>query len=468
MKYSIILRTFYFSQLFLFTLVFSTLTVISQEVSPVIPKPLTRILFVFDASQSMSGMWGNEEKIQIARRILIDLVDSLERVDHVEMALRVYGHQSPVPPQDCSDTRLEVGFAPNNAARIRQKLRFLIPKGTTPIAGSLVQAIHDFPGCPGCRNIIILITDGIEACDGDPCAISLELQKNGIILKPFVIGIGLDPGFRETFDCVGYYYNVQDEYKFREALGIVITQVLNETTSQVNLLDKNGNPVETNVNMTFYDNISGRIRYNLVHTLNNRGNPDTLHIDHLTEYRLVIHTIPPVIIDTVKLIMGKHNIIAADAPQGYLNVKTMKGKDYENILFILREQGKMETLNNQKIGETEKYIIGKYDLEIPLIPRLFINDVEILQSHTTIVEIPDPGTVTFSGPANGYGSLYLLEPDKQTHIYNLSPAVRQQTVLMQPGNYRLIFRNANAKETAYTIKKDFFVESGKPLIIELQ
>ncbi len=416
----------------------------------------------------MSATWGNEEKIQIARRILIDLVDSLEKVDHVEMALRIYGHQSPVPPQDCSDTRLEVAFSPNNASRIRQKLRFMTPKGTTPIAGSLAQAINDFPVCPGCRNIIILITDGIEACDGDPCAVSLELQKKGIILKPFVIGIGLDPGFRETFDCVGYYYNVQDEYKFREALGIVITQVLNETTSQVNLLDENGNPLETNVNMTFYDIMSGRIRYNLVHTLNHRGNPDTLYIDHLTEYRLEIHTIPPVYVDTVKLIMGKHNIIAVNTPQGYLSVKTTRGKDYEHMGFLVRKEGEMQTLNNQKIGETEKYITGKYDLEIPVIPRLYINDVEILQSHTTIVEIPVPGTITFSGPSNGYGSLYLLEPEKQTRIYNLSPAVRQQTILMQPGNYRLVFRNANAKESVYTIRKDFYVESGKALTIELQ
>src|SRR6056297_3051554 len=107
--------------------------------------PLTRILFIFDASQSMSGTWESDQKINIARQILVDIVDSLENVENVQMALRVYGHQSPVPPQDCSDTKLEVPFSPGSASRIRQKLRFITPKGTTPIASSLEKSVNDFP-----------------------------------------------------------------------------------------------------------------------------------------------------------------------------------------------------------------------------------------------------------------------------------------------------------------------------------
>ena len=112
------------------------------------PVQLTRILFVFDASQSMSGTWESDEKINIARQILTDIVDSLEHVNNVQMALRVYGHQSPVPPQDCSDTKLEVPFGPNNAAKIREKLRYITPKGTTPIAHSLALAVTDFTALP--------------------------------------------------------------------------------------------------------------------------------------------------------------------------------------------------------------------------------------------------------------------------------------------------------------------------------
>ena len=182
----------------------------AQEVSPGYT-PKSRILFIFDASNSMAGQWDGARKIDIAREILLDMVDSLEQMSNVEMALRIYGHQSPVPPQDCNDTKLEVPFSPSNASRIRQKLRFINPKGTTPIAHSLELAPDDFPPCTNCRNIILLITDGVEACEGDPCEVSQRLQKRGIILRPFVIGIGNDPGFKETFNCIGDYYDAPNK-----------------------------------------------------------------------------------------------------------------------------------------------------------------------------------------------------------------------------------------------------------------
>lgn len=441
----------------------------AQEVKSTAPpkaKVITRILFIFDASQSMSGSWESDAKINIARSILIEMVDSLQYVENVEMALRVYGHQSPVPPQDCSDSRLEVSFGPDNASRIRQKLKFITPKGTTPIASSLALAPGDFPECEDCRNIILLITDGIEACDGDPCAVSAELQKKGIILKPFIIGIGLDPGFHETFDCLGYYFNAQNEETFKELLGVVISQVLNTTTTQVNLLDAKSLPTETNVNMTFYDTYSGKIKYNLVHTINHKGNPDTLYIDHLITYRLKVHTIPPIIKDSIQLTPGKHTIIAINAPQGYLSFKTPKGKPYDGILVTMRKAGEMQTLVNQEIGKVEKYLNGKYDVEIPIIPRLIIKNVEILESHTTTIEIPQPGTITFNGTSNGYGSLYLMEGNDQRWVYNLNPALRQQVIMLQPGIYKLVFRSASSKSSSYTVVKNFEVLPGDVLTIE--
>ncbi len=439
----------------------------AQEPLPLKSKTLTRILFIFDASNSMSGTWESDNKMNIARNILIDLVDSLQYVEDVEMALRVYGHQSPVPPQDCSDTRLEVPFGPDNASRIRQKLKFITPKGTTPIAHSLALAPSDFPESDDSRNIILLITDGIEACDGDPCAVSIELQKKGIILKPFIIGIGLDPGFHESFDCLGYYFNAQNEETFKEMLGVVISQVLNTTTTQVNLLDQMGLPTETDVNMTFYDNFSGKIKYNYVHTFNHKGNPDTLYIDHLVTYRIKVHTIPPVEKDSVQLVPGKHTIIAINAPQGYLQLKTPKGKPFDGLLITLRKSGEMQTLVNQEIGKIGKYLVGTYDVEIPVIPRLIIKDVEIKQSHTTTIEVPQPGIVTFIGNSNGFGSLYNMVPNDQKWIYNLNPALKQQAIYMQPGIYKLVFRPAASKSSSFTVVKHFEVFSGESISVDM-
>ena len=76
----------------------------------------TRILFVLDGSQSMLGRWGEEQKMKVATRLLSNLMDSLQNIDNLEVALRVYGHQYSVAAgnRSCEDTKLEVPFSYNN------------------------------------------------------------------------------------------------------------------------------------------------------------------------------------------------------------------------------------------------------------------------------------------------------------------------------------------------------------------
>ena len=125
-------------------------------------EPVNRILFVFDASQSMLGRWQSGRKIDIAKQLLTNITDSLKDVKNLELGLRVYGHQRSFPPQDCDDTKLEINFIPSNifSERIRGKLSMIKAKGTTPIAKSL-EAAADFP-IDNSRNIVIFITDGKE------------------------------------------------------------------------------------------------------------------------------------------------------------------------------------------------------------------------------------------------------------------------------------------------------------------
>lgn len=431
------------------------------------PKPTTRILIVFDASQSMFGRWQSDMKIAIARKLLSNLLDSLKNVPDLELALRVYGHQKPFPPQDCDDTKLEIPFSKDNTDKIKYKLKTLVPKGTTPIASSLELAANDFTPCENCRNIIVLITDGIEECDGDPCAVSKALQKKGIALKPFIIGIGKD--FSSAFSCVGTYFDASSEQEFHQALNIVISQALNSTTAQVNLLDFYGNPTETNVNMTFYDNFSGLIKYNFIHTMNNMGLPDTLVLDPLTNYNLVVHTIPPVEVDSIKLTPGKHSVIPVDVPQGYLTLKMVGNnlKNVNDIEAIVRQAGKMETLNIQSFNQTEKYIVGKYDMEVLCLPRLYINDIDVAQSSTTTVEIPQPGIAVIQTSANGYGSLYQENDNKLKWVYNLRGNTTQESLILQPGKYRVVFRTKYTNKSAYTVEKSFKVQSGSSVTVKL-
>lgn len=430
------------------------------------PKPVTRILFVFDASQSMYGRWQSDTKFDLAVKLFSNLLDSLKTIPNLELALRMYGHQKQFPPQDCNDTRLEVPFAKDNVNRIKHVLKTTIPKGTTPIAYSLSQATKDFTPCDNCRNVVILITDGLEECGGDPCTVSLELQKKGIVLKPFIIGIGKN--FQEQFDCVGTYFDASDEKEFRTALKVIISRTLNPTTMQVNLLDAFGKPTETNVNMTFYDKFSGLIKYNYIHSFNAKGFPDTLDIDPLVNYKIVVHTIPPVFIDSVKLTPGKHNTVGVDAPQGYLSFKASGNSTIKFLPCLIRKKGDQEIMNVQQFDQTEKYITGTYSAEILCLPRITVDDVEIRQSHTTFVEIPMPGIVVIQKSTNGYGSLYVDDKAGLTWIYNLRDNQQQQeTLYLQPGDYRVVFRSKYSNKASYTTESTFRVEPGQTVNIKL-
>ncbi len=434
-----------------------------QSASTNIP---TRILFLLDASQSMLAQWQTRSRFEVARHLLIEMVDSLQQVQNVELALRVFGHTKPFPPQDCDDTRLEVPFGSHAHKAIRQRLGEIKPRGTTPIARALLECAGDFPPEPS-RNIIILITDGIEECRGDPCAASYQLQQQGISLKPFVIGVGITYDLVKAFDCVGYYFDVPQESQFRHTLQVVISLALNSTTLQVNLLDVYQQPTETNVAMSFYDMHSGFLRYNFVHTMNTKGFPDTLRIDPLPIYRIVVHTIPPVIMDSVILTPGKHNQVGIDTPQGNLYLKLEGSYEYKNLQVIIRRHQSTETLHVQPFNTTERYLTGLYDLEILTTPRIQLAGIEIAQSKTTTVEIPKPGLVHIAANNPGYGSIYQESNNELIWTCRIKENTVRETIPMQPGKYRIIFRPRHSRGSIYTIERSFQISPGGSVKVHL-
>ena len=428
-------------------------------------EPVNRILFVFDASQSMLGRWQSGRKIDIAKQLLTNITDSLKDVKNLELGLRVYGHQRSFPPQDCDDTRLEINFIPSNvfADRIKGKLSMIRAKGTTPIAKSLEEAAADFPP-DNSRNIVILITDGKEECGMDPCAVSRLFAKKGIILKPFVIGIGLDKSWKDNLDCVGTFFDAANERDFSNILNIVISHVVDNTTTQVNLLDSLGNPTETDVPLTFYDNFTDIVKYNFVHTMNSMGNPDTMIIDPVLKYKVIAHTIPPVESDIITIQPGKHTIIPLKTPQGKLKIIINTKEDYQ---FIIRKKGERETINVQNINTTQKYLTGFYDIELLTLPRQYFNNIRINQNQLTKLQLPSTGLVNILLPANGYGGVYLNDGDKLTEIYKFNGESNQYKLTLLPGKYTVVYRAKSSKKYIYTNEETFVIKSGKSQLIKI-
>ncbi len=431
-------------------------------------QPKTRILFVLDGSGSMYAKMGTDNRITVAKRLLTRMVDSLQYQDELELALRVYGHQSQKTERNCKDTKLEVPFSRGNHQAIKDNIRDLRPKGTTLIAYSLQEAAYDFPKTPGVRNIIILITDGLEECDGDPCAVSLALQKQGVVLRPFVIGLGLSADFKTQFECVGRYFEAETEQDFKEVLNVVISQAINNTSAQINLLDSYGKPTETDVNMTFTDSKTGKLLNNYIHTLNYRGNPDTIYLDPSYLYDVKVHTIPPRIKKNVALTAGKHNTIALDAPQGYLNLKIEGVTNYANLQALIIDKNSNEILNVHDFNDQQKYITGDYKIEILTLPRITQESVTIAQNKITTLQVQQPGKLNIVTRNNFEIGIYRKHKGEMELVKNLSLVPNSTITVLQPGDYFLIYRATNTKETLSTKNTPFTIKSGEIKHINLK
>ena len=444
----------------LFIFLFLSQYLFSQVNQQKLPEK-TRILFLLDASGSMLAPWENTYRIVAAKRLLTDLVDSLTVNQNLDLALRVYGHQYHRKFQNCQDTKLEVPFNGRNHEQIRQRLIDIKPQGTTPIAYSLQQAANDFPD-NNARNIVIIITDGIESCDGDPCAISLALQRRNIFLKPFIIGIGMDEQFESQFGCLGEFFDANNILGFKQALNKAIQQSLEISTVSIELLDLYDQPKETNVNVSFINQFTKNTQYEFVHYLDENGKPDSVEVDPVLNYDLVVNTIPPVIKKNINIEGGRHNIIRVKSPQGYLRVNQNSYTEYKRgVDILIKKTGDNNIIHAENIPSRVKLLVGTYDIEVLTLPRILLKSVEINQSETTHLDIPAPGVLNIASSFPGYGSLYeISETGEQKWLYNLDENTTKTSLAIQPGKYKIVFRSKESYGSKYTQFKYFEIGPG--------
>lgn len=429
---------------------------------------LTRILFVFDASNSMNQRWGSDTRLNIAKDILMLSVDSLNGSANLELGLRIYGHQHPVTAtyQNCEDTKLEVPFSPNNYDQIKNRIYTIRAKGTTPIARSLEAAAGDFPD-NNSRNVIILITDGIEACDDEPCVIADKLRAKGVTISPFVIGLGLDMSYLDHFDCFGKYSSAETEEEFSAILKNVINKALVNTTVQINLNTIEKNPFETDVTMFLYEAGTKDLIYTFTHTMNEANLPDTLIIDPNKKYDLVVNTLPKQTKKNISIQKNTHNTIEVDAPQGILKVGFKQRTRTGMVDVRVMQEGNPKTLNTQKIDEIQKYIVGTYDVEVLTLPRRYFK-ADIKQSQTNFIQIDAPGTLNLKSLTPVTGQIFeIMEDGSFEWVCNLDEKTTSDSWRLQPGKYRLVYRKKELKSSAYTVERDFYIYSNKSISINL-
>lgn len=165
-----------------------------REGKPAISISDRAVELIFDASGSMWGQIDGVAKITTAKETLNAALGWLP--EDLFLSLRVYGHQYDRKLKNCSDSELLVPLGKGNREAIRSAIAKFQPKGHTPIAYSLEQVSEDFGDFQGERSVVLL-TDGIESCDGDPAAAAQQLQFGVSPIPVHVIGFGMSKSSEE-------------------------------------------------------------------------------------------------------------------------------------------------------------------------------------------------------------------------------------------------------------------------------
>jgi hypothetical protein len=164
--------------------------------------PGRTVELILDASGSMNARLADgTPRIDAARAALGQLVAGLPA--ETVIALRVYGAGSPRSKHDCADTQLVVPFgaAGTVKGKVVAAAAALKAQGYTPITRVLETAAADFPAGGG-ERVIVLVSDGRETCDGDPCAMAQALARAKVKTLIHTVGFGADETALAQLRCI--------------------------------------------------------------------------------------------------------------------------------------------------------------------------------------------------------------------------------------------------------------------------
>lgn len=163
-----------------------------SEPSPFFEQLNVEILL--DASGSMAGRVPGGVKMDLAKEAIKQFVAELP--EEANVSLRVYGHTGSNSKKDkdvsCKGNEVVYPMSPYDAASFKQALDKFKPTGWTPLAAAIQEAQKDLEQIKGegVRNVVYVVSDGVETCGGDPVKVAKALHNSDI--RPLVNIIGFD------------------------------------------------------------------------------------------------------------------------------------------------------------------------------------------------------------------------------------------------------------------------------------
>ena len=399
------------------------------------------IIFIYDASGSMWGKLEGKTKMEIAANVLSASIEALP--DEQQIGLVAYGHRS---KGDCRDVETLIPMENQSKGEVISAIKAIKPLGKTPLAYTVTTIVEQLRQSQTSATVI-LVTDGIESCDGDICAVVNAARNEGIELRLHIVGFGLKAEKTQQLRCAakagdGQYYDAANADGLKNVLVDATQQTVDDPPANVSVYAvKNGVAIDANVIAyqagnkrnsfgvrTYRD--TGQLylppgTYNLeVAPLEgSQMNPITIE-DFVSHRDRMVHR-------TISFDAARFNFITTNNGEGWdctVNIKNQNGKrvgvtrtygrskeveidpgTYDIIIQALVIKGDQAKVTKTGIELTEGIIEIRHDFKTG---KLYLNPTVNDASIDSVVKIIDvaSGRSVASGRTYTKGKEFLLNP----------------------------------------------------------
>jgi hypothetical protein len=197
--------------------------------SPAERRPVMRnLVLIVGLSSSMNERIPSDEvKVQTVKRVLSEWIDRIPA--HLRVAMLMYGHDRVSPCQVTVVRKLDT-LNPDSRAQLKQALQEAEAVGLAPLAGALEQAGAELATDRASAGVL-LITDGLDTCDGDPVAQAATLANHPELEHGvYLVGYGAVPqelrGLRVVATAgKGRFSDTQTAEELSAALNAMVSEI---------------------------------------------------------------------------------------------------------------------------------------------------------------------------------------------------------------------------------------------------
>lgn len=413
----------------------------------------SNIYFILDGSGSMWQKVDGAFKIETARKVLKNLARKLP--SETKVGLVAYGHRE---KGNCDDIETLIPFGKINAASFSEVVDGINPVGKTPITASIKETI-ELIKTNGEQSTIILISDGLETCSGDPCETVALAKQEGLPFVLHVVGFGLEEDDVSSLECTaqaggGLYFDVKNANDLTQALDQAIETPSEELGAYLSVKAV-ANGKLTDVSIRAYKANDSKYPITSRTYRSAKTNPRILALAPGL-YQVKVKALEfdgevEISLDQLKLVEGDTLVKELDFSSGTISVGVTKNGELADATVSVYQHGTSKEVDKSRTYNTSKtnpksfeLTPGVYDIAVKLLQVTGVT-VEKIDSVVVVPQETESlnkafvsGTVeiqTLAGntPTDAVARIYAPDTNKQVGIKRTYG--KKVSLEMVPGKY---------------------------------